>query len=300
VPRTLFTCSLTLLTALLTVCVTAAAQPTRIDRSTKLDLIQKLKHGPRILILGDSRGRQAEPSFLRKLTGLGGFNAAVTGGSAPDAWVFTRYTEDLFPQEKRRYIWFTSAGLAGNIINPSFETDPRSQRYLKEVASYLSSVTDNVPWSDNSRYRPDGSLAGRQASASPARAEKVKAKAAQLVAQIRQHPPVPTPRDRAQFQLFEHLVAYMNKLGSRPVIVFNPVYPTVLAELEKHGNPLLASSLHYLRSLPPRYRFVVVNCEDSRKWGGSDYDWENPSHVDRANMRRMLRYIVAQAGGALK
>jgi hypothetical protein len=298
--RSILTWSLALLVALLTVCVTAAAQPTRVDRTVKLDLIEKLKHSPQILILGDSRGRQAEPSFLRKLTGLSGFNAAVTGGSAPDAWVFTRYTQDLFPQKKRRYIFFVSAGLAGNILDPFMETDPRSQRYLKEVAPLLSSVTDDEPWSDNSSYRPDGSLAGRQSPASPARAEKLKARAAQLVAQIRQHPPVATPLDRTHLQLFEHLIAYMNKLGSRPVIVFNPVYPPVLAELDKYGNPLIASSLRYLRSLAPRYRLVVVNCEDSHKWGGTDYDWENPSHVDRANMRRLLRYVVARAGGALK
>ena len=67
----------------------AAAVPT--DRSVKLDLIGKLKRGPEILVLGDSRGRQAQPSFVRRLTGYGAFNAAVTGGTAADAWVFTRY-----------------------------------------------------------------------------------------------------------------------------------------------------------------------------------------------------------------
>ena len=35
------------------------------------------------------------------------------------------------------------------------------------------------------------------------------------------------------------------------------------------------------------------------KWGGTDYDWTNPTHVDRANMRRMLRYIVTHSDGAL-
>ena len=40
--------------------------------------------------------------------------------------------------------------------------------------------------------------------------------------------------------------------------------------------------------------------QDIRKWGGSEYDWSNATHVNRANMRRMLRYIVAQSGGALR
>src|SRR6478735_1187159 len=101
-PLTLFL----LLFALTGAAATAAAAPRPSDRSIKLDLIDKLTHGPQILILGDSRGRTAEPAFLQRLTGHTGFNAAVMGGSAPDAWVFIRDTADLFPSEKRRYIWF--------------------------------------------------------------------------------------------------------------------------------------------------------------------------------------------------
>jgi hypothetical protein len=269
------------------------------DRSVKLDLIGKFKHGPEILILGDSRGRQAEPSLLQRLTGHTGFNAAVTGGSAPDAWVFTRYTADRFPGQKRRYIWFVSAGLTTNIVDPRLRADPRGHRYLHEVAPYLSTQTVNPPWATDTRYRPDGSLPGEQAPPSPAQVKKVKADAARAVAQLRRHPPVAPPFDSARVQLFEHLLAYMNGRGERPVIVFNPVYPTVLAELNRYGNPLLTSSLDYLYSLHSRYDFVVVNCQDIHNWGGTDYDWNNASHVDRANMRRMLRYIVNHSDGAL-
>ena len=41
------------------------------------------------------------------------------------------------------------------------------------------------------------------------------------------------------------------------------------------------------------------DCEDIHKWGGTDSDWTNATHVNRANMRRMLRYVVAHSGGAL-
>ena len=276
-----------------------SAPPGPTDRSVKLDLVAKLKHGPEILVLGDSRGRQAEPSLLQRLTGHTGFNGAVTGGSAPDAWVFTRYTADRFPGQKRRYVWFVSAGLTTNIVDPRLKADSRGRRYLQEVAPYLSTQTVNVPWATDTRYRPDGSLPGEQSPPSPARVKRVKAQAAQIVAQLRQHPPKPAPIDPARVQLFEHLLAYLNGRGERPVIVFNPVYPTVLAELEKYGDPLATSSLDYLRSLRPRYDFVVVNCQDIHAWGGTDYDWSNATHVDRANMRRMLRYIVTHSDNAL-
>ena len=155
-----------------TVAGTAPRGPT--DRSVKLDLIGKLKQAPAILILGDSRGRQAEPSLLQRLTGHTGFNAAVTGGSAPDAWVFTRDTADRFPGQKRRYIWFVSAGLTTNIPDPRMEADPRGRHYLQEVAPYLSTQIVNPPWATDTHYRPDGSLPDEQSPPSPAQVKRVR------------------------------------------------------------------------------------------------------------------------------
>jgi len=275
----------------------STAPPT--DRSVKLDLIAKLKRGPEILILGDSRGRQAEPSVLQRLTGHSGFNAAVTGGSAPDAWVFIRYTADRFPGQKRRYIWFVSAGLTTNVTTSWLTSDPRGRRYLREVAAYLSTQTVTTTAATDTRYRADGSLPIAPSPPSPAKVKMVKAEAAKIVAALKRHPPVAPTFDPARFQLFEHLLAYVNGRGERPVIVFNPVYPTIMAELDKYGDPLGTASLKYLHSLQSRYDFVVVDCQDVQKWGGTDYDWSNPTHVDRANMRRMLRYIATHSDGAL-
>jgi hypothetical protein len=280
----------------------AASGPPPTDRSIKLDLIAKLRQGPQILILGDSRGRQAQPSFLQRVTGLTGFNAAVMGGTIPDAWVFTRYTADRFPGEKRRYILFVSAGLAGDIPDPRTEADPRGRRYLREIAPYLDDQPLKVAWPKHpfSGYRPDGSLPGGPWPPTAAHVREVKEEAAGAVARIRQHPPTKSPVDPKRFRLFEHLLAYMNSRGERPVIVFNPLYPTVYAELQRYGSPVTAGSLAYLQSLRARYDFVVVDCEDIHAWGGTATDWKNASHVDQRNMRRLLRYVVAHSAGALK
>src|SRR5262245_6159452 len=231
-----------LLLALTATSATAASAPRPSDRSIKLDLVAKLTPAPQILILGDSRGRTAEPAFLQRLTGHTAFNAAVMGGSAPDAWVFIRDTADRFPNEKRRYIWFVSDGLAGNIPDPRTEADPRGRRYLQEVASLLDPEPLNVPWPAKpaNPYRPDGSLAGSAAPPSPEQVRKVKAQAAAIVATIRQNPPSPShddPKALPQYRLFEHLLAYLNARGERPVIVFNPRYPTVYAALAQYGLP---------------------------------------------------------------
>jgi hypothetical protein len=293
---------LVVLVALAIASATAASDPPPTDRSIKLDLIAKLKTAPQILVLGDSRGRQAEPAYLQRLTGLTGFNAAVMGGTAPDAWVFTRYTADRFPGQKRAYIWFVSAGLAGDIPDPRTEADPRGARYLHEVAPYLDNEPLKVDWPANPfrRYRADGSLAVKSVRPSPARLQQVKAQAAAIVAGIRENPPAAPHYDSKRFRLFEHLLGYMNSRGERPVIVFNPLYPTVYAELERHGNPVLATSLGYLQSIRKRFDFVVVDGENIATWGGTDYDWKNATHVDQTNMRRLLRYVVAQSKGALR
>src|SRR5262245_14111195 len=81
------------------------------DRAIKLTLIDRLTRSPRLLILGSSRARQAEPAYLETLTGRPGFNAAVTGGTAADAWVMTNYLSRRFPSRRRAYLWFVDIGI---------------------------------------------------------------------------------------------------------------------------------------------------------------------------------------------
>jgi hypothetical protein len=301
--------------------VPTAVEP---DRSVKLDLMQKLRRGPQIMVLGDSRGRQAEPSFLRRLTGHGGFNAAVTGGSAPDAWVFVRYAADRFPHQRRRYIWFTSVGLAGSLVLPQLAQDPRARRYLRggvgfglaDVKTYLSTDATKVSWRVFRKcvlgrcrsfigYHADGSLTNQSLRYLPEHAKSLRRAVARKLAAVRAHGET-LAQARAEldapgrFAYFDRLLAFMNRRGEVPVIVLNPVYPSVLAALEKKGYPGRRATLEKVAQLHKRFKFVFVDCQDIRKWGGTARDWSNATHVNRANMRRMLRYIVAHSGGALR
>jgi hypothetical protein len=92
----------------------------------------------------------------------------------------------------------------------------------------------------------------------------------------------------------------MNGRGEVPVIVLNPIYPTVLAALKTQSFPGFRATLEKVAQLHKRFRFVLVNCENIRTWGGTATDWWNPTHVNRTNMRRELRYIVAHSDGALR
>jgi hypothetical protein len=302
--------------------VPTAVEP---DRSIKLDLLQHLNHGPQILILGDSRGRQAQPSQLERLTGHTAFNAAVTGGSAPEAYVFVRYTADRFPHQKRRYIWFTDNGLASGIVQPQLAQDPRARRYLSgvpgfglgDVKTYLSTDVTKDSWRvfekcvlaachSRIQYNADGSLTERSLRFLPEDARSLRRSVRARIALVRAHPETfaQARRDLENSQRFaymERMLAFMNRRGEEPVIVLNPIYPSVYAVQRKMGFPELRATLWKLRQLRKQgYRFVLVNCEDVHTWHGTSYDWSNASHVNRANMRRELRYIVAHSDGALR
>lgn len=294
------------------------------DRSVKLDLLQHLRHGPQVLILGSSRSRQAEPSFLRELTGHTGFNAGVTGGTSADEYVFTRFTADLFPRQKRRYIWFTDVGLAGGGVLPQLSDDPRAHRYLTggagfglgDVETYVSTDATKASWrvfgkcvlrscQSRIRFNPDGSLTSQSLRYLPEHAKSLRASVAKEVAGVRTHHETlaQARKDLAapgRFLYFERALAFMNKRGEVPVIVLNPVYPTVLTELEKYGYAGRRATLEKVAELHRHFRFVFVDCQDVRTWAGNDYDWTNATHVNRSNMRRMLRYVVARSQGALR
>ena len=290
------------------------------DRSVKLNLIHQLPRNPEILILGSSRARQAEPSFLKRITGHTAFNAAVTGGSAADAWVMTRYVTDRFPHAKRHYIWFVDSGIATNGINAQLEENPLAKRYLAgkslhftlaDVGTYIGPDATRASWrvlkacvigtcKARVRYLADGAIAQPTLKYLPEHARSLKQSVDQLAASVRSAPQRSKRINRARYTFFEQTLAFMNAHGSVPVIVLNPIHPTVLAELRRRGFPARKTSLAYLHALHRRFDFVVVDCQDIHRWGGSPQDFTNATHVNRRNMRRMLRYILANSHGALR
>jgi len=295
--------------ALVTVCVAlvaastgaGSASQTRVarcpdagDRTTKLTLIERLRRSPGLLIVGSSRARLAAPAFLQTLTGRTGFNAAVTGGTAADAWVMTRFAANRWPGRGRAYLLFVDAGIATNGVPPPLAADPRARRYLDGDGGHPS-----LGCRVSSRYRADGSIAHYYPKSRAERARIVAKSVAAAIASIRAHPPQPEKVDPARYTYFERTIAFMNRQGDRPVIVLNPIHPQVLAELEKYGFPRRKAAHEYFDRLKQRLDFVVVDCEDIRVWGGSADEFSNATHIDPVNMRRMLAYIVSHSAGAL-
>ncbi|HZS30367.1 MAG TPA: hypothetical protein VFA37_03855 [Gaiellaceae bacterium] len=264
------------------------------DRLTKLTLVEQLRHAPSILVLGSSRARVANPGTIRQLTGRSAFNAGVRGGGAADEYVFARVLGEKFPHARPAYLIFTDVGIAGDGVNPELADEPLARRFLGKDAS--SRKTTCVP---NGFYTPEGGIAYSAGLDAQQRAARVAQGVAEALPKIDARGSTPVSINPATTTYFQRLLAFANKHGATPVIVLNPIYPTVLAEHLKYGFPEQKAADTYLAWLHKRYRFVVLNCEDIRTWGGTKSDFFNYDHLDRTNMSRMLGYIVAQERGIL-
>jgi len=291
------------------------------DRTIKLDLIDKLKQNPQVVVLGSSRSRQAEPAFIDKLTGLKtGFNAGVTGGSAADAWVMVRNVGARFPNGKRTYIWFLDYRLATNGVNPQLAEDPRSRPYLgnksvrfslADVGTYLGFQATKASYRvvkaciegrchGRLRYNADGSISQSTLRYLPEHAKSLARSVKQHLGDVKHQSPTLPPYTKSQFFYVNEALAWMNAHGATPVIVLNPIYPSVYRVMQERHFKREQEALAELRKLQQRFRFVVVDCSDIRKWHGKAPDFSNATHVNQRNMRRMLRYIVAHSHGALR
>jgi hypothetical protein len=264
------------------------------DRVTKLGLLDHLSKAPHVLILGSSRARVAMPATVEKLTGGTAFNAGVHAGSSADEYVFTRLLAQRFPQAKPAYIIFVDVSIAGDAVNPELADEPLARPFLGASAS--SKKTTCVP---NGWYKADGGLAYSPALTSAQREQRVAEALVGAEAKIRADSKIPRHINPRSTKWFRKLLGFVNARGARPVIVLNPIYPKVLALREKYGFPELKAAKTYIAWLRQHYRFVLVNGENISTWGGKASDFTNIDHIDRANMDRLLRYVVHHSDGVL-
>jgi hypothetical protein len=150
-------------------------------------------------------------------------------------------------------------------------------------------------------FHADGSLlASRVRTTATQRAGYLRATLADKIAAVSTRPESARPPGRANLRAFERLIAWMNSQGATPVVVMNPLDPALLHALARNGAfPRHAWADRYLRSMRHRYRFDFIDLTDVRTFHGLPNGFSDPTHVTVANMRLMLRYIVAHDHGLL-
>jgi len=263
------------------------------DRFTKLQLLDQLPQAPHVLVLGSSRARPAMPQKVEELTGGPAFNAGVYGGNSPDEYVFTRLLADRFPAAHPAYLIFVDVGIAIDAVNRELSDQPLARPYLGANASSRTSTCVN-----SHQYTADGGLTASVPSKAQ-RERKVAAALPGVLAGIPADAKKTYHIDPNKTRYFQKLLRFANDQGATPVVVLNPIYPKVLAARRKYGFPELKAANVYLAWLHARYKFIALNCEDIRTWGGAASDFSSIDHIDRYNMNRLLTYVVAHSNGAL-
>ena len=291
------------------------------DRRAKLDLIDRLSSPPELVVLGNSRARQADPAFLEELTGLRhGFNAAVTDGRAADTWAFLRYL-DHRPLPGRAYVWFVDQWLGDDTVNPVTRADARTSPFvggraapartagtLREYASIdaveasarvIRACVEHGGCPSGTHFEANGSFVRRY---------RVAATPAFLRRSIANQLPGASKRPRSptfasywrSLGRFRQILGWMNDHGSTPVLVVDPIHPTLLAAYERWGFPRRQRGLRALALLHRRYRFVVVDTTELSSFGGSPDGFTDARHLDERNMQKVLRHVVASSGDVLR
>jgi hypothetical protein len=264
-----------------------------VDRFTKLTLLNELPQAPHVLVLGSSRARPAMPKTLQTLTGGSAFNAGVHQGNVSDEYVFARLLAQRFPSAKPAYLIFVDVGIANDGVNPEMADEPLARPFLGSSANSKTStcINNNNYTADGGLDYPEPSLAQRLAkvaSGLPGALAGLKADAKKTYT---------IPQSRTMY--LQKLLSLANGQGTTPVIVINPLYPKVFAARQKYGFPELKAANTYLTWLHTQYQFISLNCENIATWGGKSSDFSNVNHIDRYNMDRLLKYVVAHSNGAL-
>ncbi len=265
------------------------------DRFTKLHLLEKLTAPPHVLVLGSSRARPAIPAVVAQLTGgATAFNAGVQSGVASDEYVFTRLLASRFPSARPAYIIFVDVTIASDGVNPEMADEPLARPFLGSAATNVQTACG-----PNGEYTAYGGISYPP----PNKAQRVGMVAGELPAVLEKIPAdakVPRHIDPAKTMWFQKLLGFINGEGVTPVIVINPIYPKVLAARLKYGFPELKAAKTYIAWLHKHYRFVFVNGENIKTWGGQASDFSSIDHIDRTNMSRLLKYVVKHSDGVLK
>jgi hypothetical protein len=116
-------------------------------RSAKLDLYDarlEADERPEVVLLGSSRTMKFNPATVERLTGARTFNAAVSGGTPNDAWLFTQLLEEQQDAGFPHLVWGLDVdAFREKRLRDGLATDPRMARFVpwtERVAIRVSSI----------------------------------------------------------------------------------------------------------------------------------------------------------------
>jgi hypothetical protein len=280
----------------------SAALWTLSDRGIKTQLIMQMERPPQLVLLGGSRALRFQPGFIRRLTGLSTFNAAVPHATPQDEWCIVNLLHSRFPAARFRFLWVVHCDEFDEYSpGAALLEDPFLSRFLP--GSFVDSQLGRLGASANalllagarepSIIAPDGftisDSISEAARVGPLR-RRVDGDIAAALHFYRSHPPRIDPGPAHYFGMTLRL---MNDMGAKPTVVLAPLQPRYLAAIEHHGwearDHLV---LAYLQGLQKRVRFNVLDFSRPSSVGGSATGFYDGVHLRPATTRLVVAGVL--------
>ena len=305
------------------------------DRPIKACLIERLPHSPSLMILGSSRAEKVQPSRLQRLTGLAGFNAAVSSGTPDDAWAFANLLHESGGGAQQRVLWLLDVeSMRRRPIDPGLLDTPSLAQFLTRstalhsrvqslwsfaswqtaadswksvratlfgTARPLSKRTCSIRTNGVTEYSRDGYRSFDFHDVAVRRGMSLARSIAITLAQYRTIYQGDTRLSPSAERRFEQTVSKMNSWNIRPIIVLTPVHPAFARAI----GPLGWTQRHrqlvaYLRSLQARLSFDLLDASNIKTFGGTPHGFYDGVHMKVTNVNRLLDWIVRKAGEDLR
>jgi hypothetical protein len=303
----------------------AAAASPEATRTEKIRLLDKAAQAPQLLVLGSSRAMRVDPALLGRLTGLRGFNAAVSSGTCVDAWCFLHLVADRFPAAPTpRVLWVLDVEqFRARVIHPWLLSVPRLTQYipaqfLPAAGSPSSAGTSAaaglvVPppaqpatqaaagygyrrvYAANGflRWSPDDFKAAHGWTLADGIADSVQKYRGIYPRGFKAVGGMPSWFVRESITL-------LNQEGVRPVIVLSPYQPQLLSFIAGRGWPRRHQQvLDFFASLRPSCDFVLLDMTRLSSFAGRPTQFYDGTHGRVALMNGLVRAVVRRAGSAL-
>jgi hypothetical protein len=297
----------------------ASGAPQEVTRRAKVELLGSFGRTfggpPQLLILGSSRAMRADPAAWRKTLHVRAFNAAVSSGSALDAYAFTKLDAREYPHSGCALVWFLdieTLRLGAN--QPYVRSVPALRRLLPEAAPGMRRYV-----SASRRALAGGSAPGRSPMPPRLRANGVlvswwhdwqrahgRTTSRGVREQIEQYSQIYTGAGSYRISgssrwFATQIVKDANREGVVPVIVLTPYHPALRRFISGRGwQQAYKQVRHFLGDLAKRWHLRVLDLTSLKSFGGWPSGFYDGVHPRPALMRSIVRTVVLRERGSLR
>jgi hypothetical protein len=293
-------------------------------RSAKLDLYDaalEADERPEVVLLGSSRTMKFNPATAERLTGARTFNAAVSGGTPNDAWLFTQLLDERQDEDFPHLVWGLDVdAFREKRLRDGLATDPRMAKYvpwtervairvgsigtlleLQTLEAAIRSVRAGGPTgagAELQRFADDGfQLWSRKLETRDALRNRAIRRQTTNYANFVFERDGYTRVEQEPLDEFVSVVEAANERGVVPTIFLTPFHPIALEQLEQHDlQARRREVLDELRALQADgdIEFELVDLTTIDTFDGDPREFYDGVHMTPANTDRVLELLDEQ------